>query len=93
MNEETVEIWQLEVRPYFGGMRLYGVAPAHPYKPSEGTVYPSVPASFDEDTDIMTTVSGRKYHINNYKDDKRDEVVAFIKKCIKYDSFYHQGDL
>jgi hypothetical protein len=60
--------------------RLYGNAYGHPKFPDGRGVFVSLPQSFDEITDEMTTISGSHYKINSYID--REKVIEQIKKDI-----------
>jgi len=60
---------------------LYGCVVGHPNFPNGSYVFVSTPKSFDEQTGMLVTMSGRKYHIISYASAK-EEVVKQIKNDI-----------
>jgi len=81
---EPIQIFDLCYRMDMGCgydvWRYQGYAPGHPTIVT-GIVRPSPPASFDEETLILKTVSGRVYKVMSF-DGNQQEIIEQIKSDI-----------
>jgi len=62
--------------------RILGKVYGHPRFADGGTYFPSVPAAFDEETLIVTSLSGKQYKILSFNQ-KKEDFIAQLKKDIE----------